>query len=581
MNIVIRDIPPRAAWSLEQAGIHPLLAQLYAARGVQSADELDDALAKLLQPQTLLGADRAAVLLADAIGQDKRLCIVADYDCDGATACAVAVRGLRMLGARFVSYLVPDRVVDGYGLTAAIAQRVKDSGADVLITVDNGIASIEGVARARSLGLQVLVTDHHLPISETPAADVIVNPNQVGCAFESKSMAGVGVMFYVLLALRGELRARGVFDAKATPQGQRPQPKLDSLLPLVALGTVADVVKLDANNRRLVAQGLKRVRAGAMPPGLAALFAAAGRNPAAATTFDFGFALGPRINAAGRLSDMTLGIECLLTDDAGRANELASTLDGINRQRRVIEGDMRDQAMEIVESLFDEGDEPPPAVCVFDPDFHEGVVGIVASRIKDKLHRPAFVFAASQAPGKEHELKGSGRSIPGFHLRDALDLVAKRYPGVLLRFGGHAMAAGCTIHEDGLDAFEQGLTEVAQQWLDAATLTRRLETDGPLDAKYLRVDVVDALHKEVWGQGFAAPTFSEEIEIVSQRLVGEKHLQLKLKHRGQPVDGIWFGHTEQLPPKVKLAFRLDADEWNGVRRVRFLVEGAEVQAPAV
>jgi single-stranded-DNA-specific exonuclease len=273
---------------------------------------------------------------------------------------------------------------------------------------------------------------------------------------------------------------------------------------------------------------------------------------------------------------MTLGIECLTTDEAGRADELAKRLDGINRERRVIEGDMRDQAMDIVESLFDEGDEPPPAICVFDPDFHEGVVGIVASRIKDKLHRPSFVFAASQAPGKEHELKGSGRSIPGFHLRDALDLVAKRYPGVLLRFGGHAMAAGCTIHEDGLDAFEQGLMEVAEEWLDAATLTLRLETDGALDPKYLRVDLVDTLHKEVWGQGFAPPTFSEEVEVVSQRLVGEKHLQLKLKHQGQPVDGIWFGHTEQLPSRVKLAFRLDAEEWNGVRKVKFLVEGAEV-----
>jgi single-stranded-DNA-specific exonuclease len=569
MNIITRDIPPRTVWALEQAGIHPLLAQLYAARGVKSVEELDDALGKLLPPSTLSGTHDAAVLLADAIAQDKHLCVVADYDCDGATACAVAVRGLRMLGARHVNYLVPDRVVDGYGLTAPISQRVKEQGADVLITVDNGIASIEGVARARALGLQVLVTDHHLPVSESPDADVIVNPNQHGCTFESKSIAGVGVMFYVLLALRAELRTRGLFDAAS-------QPKLDVLLPLVALGTVADVVKLDANNRRLVAQGLKRVRAGAMPAGLAALFTAAGRNAAAATTFDFGFALGPRINAAGRLSDMTLGIECLLTDDAGRADELAKTLDGINRERRVIEGDMRDQAMEIVESLFDEDDEPPPAICVFDPDFHEGVVGIVASRIKDKLHRPSFVFAASQAPGKEHELKGSGRSIPGFHLRDALDLVAKRYPGVLLRFGGHAMAAGCTIHEDGLDAFEQGFTEVAQEWLDAATLQRRLETDGPLDPKYMRIDLVDTLHKEVWGQGFAAPTFSEEVDVVSQRLVGEKHLQLKLKHQGQPVDGIWFGHTEPLPPRVKLAFRLDADEWNGVRRVRFLVEGAEI-----
>jgi single-stranded-DNA-specific exonuclease len=570
MNITPRDIPPRSVWALEQAGVHPLLARLYAARGVQHPDELDNALAKLLPPESLLGIASAATLLADAIAHDKRLCIVADYDCDGATACAVAVRGLKLLGAKNVRYLVPDRVVDGYGLTAPIAQRVFDQGADVLITVDNGIASIEGVAHAKALGLQVLVTDHHLPAATLPAADVIVNPNQPGCTFESKALAGVGVMFYVLLALRAELRQRGVFATAAQ------QPKLDALLPLVALGTVADVVKLDANNRRLVAQGLKRVRALAMPAGMASLFVASGRQAATATTFDFGFALGPRINAAGRLSDMTLGIECLLTDDPTHADELARTLDTINRERRVIEADMREQAMQVAESLFDEGDEPPPAICVFDPDFHEGVVGIVASRIKDKLHRPAFVFAASQAPGKEHELKGSGRSIPGFHLRDALDLVAKRYPGVLLRFGGHAMAAGCTVAEEHFDTFENALSEVAHEWLDAATLQRQLATDGPLAAEYRRVDLVDTLHHEVWGQGFAAPTFSEEVEIISQRLVGEKHLALKLKHQGQPIDAIWFSHTEPLPTKVTLAFRLDADEWNGVRRVRFLVEGAQV-----
>jgi single-stranded-DNA-specific exonuclease len=574
MKIVARDIPPRTAWTLEQAGIHPLLAQLYAARGVQSTQELDDGLARLIPPGEMRGTREAARLLADAMAADQKLCIVADYDCDGATACAVALRGLRLLGAKFVSYIVPDRVVDGYGLTPPISQRVKDSGADVLITVDNGIASLEGVATAKALGLQVLVTDHHLPASVNgqivlPAADVIVNPNQPGCTFESKSIAGVGVMFYVLLALRAELRQRGYFDAAS-------QPKLDTLLPLVALGTVADVVKLDANNRRLVAQGLKRVRALAMPAGLASLFVAAGRSAPVATTFDFGFALGPRINAAGRLSDMTLGIECLLTDDAARGDELAKMLDGINRERREIEGSMREQAFAIAESLFDEDEEPPPAICVFDPDFHEGVVGIVASRIKDKLHRPTFVFAASAAPGREHELKGSGRSIPGFHLRDALDLVAKRYPGVLLRFGGHAMAAGCTIAEENFDAFEQGLNEVAQEWLDAATLTRRLDTDGPLKPEYRRVELVDVLHKEVWGQGFAPPTFSEEVEVVSQRLVGEKHLALKLKHQGQPVDGIWFGHTEPLPTRVKLAFRLDADAWNGIRRVRFLVEAAEI-----
>ena len=568
MKIVPRDIPPRSVWTLEQAGVHPLLARLYAARGVTSTAELDDALGKLLAPSTMKGLAEAATLLADAIAADKRLCVVADYDCDGATACAVALRGLKLLGAKHVAYIVPDRIVDGYGLTAPISQRVKDSGADVLITVDNGIASMDGVAHAKKLGLQVLVTDHHLPASELPNADVIVNPNQPGCTFESKSIAGVGVMFYTLLALRSELRARGAFDVAH-------QPKLDVLLPLVALGTVADVVKLDANNRRLVAQGLKRVRAQALPAGLASLFVAAGRSARVATTFDFGFALGPRINAAGRLSDMTLGIECLLTDDPARADELAKMLDGINRERREIEGDMREQAMNIVDGLFDEGDQPPPAICVFDPDFHEGVVGIVASRIKDKLHRPTFVFAASAAEGKEHELKGSGRSIPGFHLRDALDLVAKRYPGTILRFGGHAMAAGCTVAAEYFDNFEQGLIAVAQEWLDAATLTRRLETDGPLNPEYRRVELVDTLHKEVWGQGFAAPTFSEEVEVVSQRLLGEKHLALKLKHRGQPVDGIWFGHTEPLPAKVTLAFRLDADEWNGVRRVRFLVEAAQ------
>ena len=574
MKIITRDVPPRAAWALEQSGVHPLLARLYAARGIQSPDELDDGLARLLPPDTLRGAREAAVALADAIAANRRLCIVADYDCDGATACAVGWRGLRLLGAREVAYLVPDRVVDGYGLTPAIARRVHERGADVLITVDNGIASVDGVAAARALGLTVIVTDHHLPAQRNgqtvlPSDCLIVNPNQPGCGFESKSIAGVGVMFYVLLALRAELRSRGAFDAAT-------QPRIDALLPLVALGTVADVVRLDANNRRLVAQGLRRVRAGAMPPGMAALFTAAGRRPEAATSFDFGFALGPRLNAAGRLADMTLGIECLITDDAARAEELARALDGINRERKGIEGEMREMAMEIAESMIDESETPPPALVVFDPDFHEGVVGIVASRLKDKLHRPTFVFAASGAAGQEHLLKGSGRSIPGFHLRDALDLVAKRHPGVLQRFGGHAMAAGCTVAEEHLDVFEAALQQVAHEWLDESTLQRRLEADGALDPQYRRPDVVDTLHRVVWGQGFAPPVFCEEVEVVSQRLVGEKHLSLKLRHQGDAVDGIWFGHTEPLPARVKLAFRLDADEWQGQRRVRFLVEAAEV-----
>lgn len=574
MKIIKRDAPPRVVWALEQAGIHPLLAQLYAARGVRAADELDDGMARLLPPSTLLGAQEAARLLADAMAAGQRITVVADYDCDGATACAVALRGLALLGARQVRFVVPDRVTDGYGLTAPISERVHALGTDLLLTVDNGIASLDGVARARALGMRVLVTDHHLPAQldgriVLPDADVLVNPNQPGCGFASKNIAGVGVIFYVLLALRAELRARGAYTAAS-------QPKLDSLLPLVALGTVADVVKLDANNRRLVAQGLKRIRAGALPPGMLQLFNVAGRRGEAATTFDFGFALGPRINAAGRLADMTVGIECLLTDDMGRAEQLARQLDAINRERRDIEGGMREQALLAAETLFDETDAPPAAVAIFDPDFHEGVVGIVASRIKDKLHRPAFVFASSQAPGQQHVLKGSGRSIAGFHLRDALDLVSKRHPGLLLRFGGHAMAAGCTLLAEHFETFEQAFAQAAGELLDAACLQRRLETDGPLAPEYCRTDIVDALHKEVWGQGFAPPTFSEEVDVLSQRLVGEKHLALKLRHRGQPIDGIWFGRTESLPARVRLAFRIEAEEWRGVRKVRFLVEGAEL-----
>jgi single-stranded-DNA-specific exonuclease len=569
MKLIVRDVPPRSSWALESAGVHPLLARLYASRGVQSLEELDDGLAKLLPPGSMKGCIPAAKLLADAIAANKKLCIVADYDCDGATACAVGLRGLRLLGAKQVSYIVPDRVVDGYGLTASIAERVKASGADMLITVDNGIASVEGVARATELGLQTLITDHHLPGDTLPQADVIVNPNQPGCTFESKSIAGVGVMFYVLLALRAELRERGAFT-------QATQPKLDALLPIVALGTVADVVKLDANNRRLVAQGIKRLRSGAAPAGIASLFVAASRKMPIASTFDFGFALGPRINAAGRLSDMTLGIECLTSDDASRTDELAKQLDAINRERRDIESGMREQAEAAVQYMFDDEtplEAHPSGIAIFDPDFHEGVVGIVASRIKDKLHRPTFVFAASGAAGQEHLLKGSGRSIAGFHLRDALDWVAKKHPGLLIKFGGHAMAAGCTIDEVNFDTFEAAFAEVAALWIDAATLARRLETDGPLPAEYRRADIADTLQQAVWGQGFAPPIFSEELDIVSQRLVAEKHLSLKLKHQGQLVDGIWFGRTEPLPPRAHLAFRLESDEWQGVKKVKFFIEG--------
>jgi single-stranded-DNA-specific exonuclease len=568
MKIIEREIPDTTVQALVQSGINPLLARLYVARGVCSSDELDTGLTKLLPPSGLHGIQQAASVLADAIAAQKRICIVADYDCDGATACAVGVRGLRMLGAQHVTYEVPDRINDGYGLSAPISRRVHAAGHELLLTVDNGIGSLEGVAEAMRLGLTVVVTDHHLPGEVLPTPHAMVNPNQPGCSFASKHMAGVGVMFYVLLVLRAELRTRGVFDAHS-------QPKLDTLLPLVALGTVADVVKLDANNRRLVAQGLQRIRKGHMQAGIRGLYEAAGKEFRQACTADFGFALGPRINAAGRLADMTIGIECLLTDDYPKALMLAQTLTRINRERQEMESGMRMQAFALADELFEDGVTPPAAISVFDPDFHEGVVGIVASRVKDRLHRPTFVFAASAAEGKSHELKGSGRSIPGFHLRDALDLVAKRCPGVLLRFGGHAMAAGCTIVEDQFHAFERAFAQVAQEWLDAKTLTRCVETDGPLDPAFRHSDVVEQLNLEVWGQGFAYPTFSEDVEIISQRLVGEKHLKLQVRHRGDVVDGIWFGRTEPLPEWVHMAFRLDINEFRGERKVQFLVEGAE------
>ena len=582
-----RDVPPRVAFALESAGVHPLLARLYAARGVTSADELDDSAARLLPPSALRGAEAAGRLLADAIAARQRICIVADYDCDGATACAVALRGLALLGAApgSVGFIVPDRARHGYGLSPTIVDLALDGPPaqrpQLLVTVDNGIASLEGVAHAKARGLQVLITDHHLPaqdadgVVQLPAADVVVNPNQPGCGFASKAIAGVGVMFYVLLALRAELRARGAFAADA-------QPRLDALLDLVALGTVADVVRLDANNRRLVALGLKRIRQGRMQPGVAALFAAAGRNTAQAASFDFGFALGPRINAAGRLADMRLGIECLTTDDAARAAQLAGELDAINRERRSVEAGMREQAEALVQAQLDarldrladrDGDGSgaaalPAALTLFDEQFHEGVVGIVAGRLKDRLHRPAFVFAR----GQDGLLKGSGRSIAGFHLRDALDLLAKRAPGVLLRFGGHAMAAGCTLAEDALPRFDAALRAIAAEWLDAAALQQRLRTDGTLPAEYCNAQTVRVLDAQVWGQAFEAPTFCDEVEVVSQRLVGQGHLKLRVALGGEPRDAIWFGRAEPLPARVRIAYRLALDEYQGRERVQLLVQ---------
>ncbi|HZW21791.1 single-stranded-DNA-specific exonuclease RecJ [Noviherbaspirillum sp.] len=560
-RILTRNVPFRTAEMLRQQGVHPVLARIYAARGLADTTELSSELAALMAPSGMLHIDAAASYLADAIGAGKKLAIVADYDCDGATACAVALRGLRALGAR-VDYIVPNRFEYGYGLTPEIVElTVREKSPDIIVTVDNGIASIDGVAEAKQRGIDVVVTDHHLPGDRLPEARVIVNPNQPSCGFPSKNLAGVGVMFYVLLALRAELRRRGVFDAQT-------QPKLDVLLDLVALGTVADVVKLDANNRILVAQGLKRMRAGRMHPGIAALFRAAGREARRATPFDLGFALGPRLNAAGRLADMSLGIECLTTDDEGRAWAIAQQLDAINRERRDIEAGMQDTALLHLDNF-----EPHnrTTISVFDESWHQGVIGIVASRLKDKFYRPTITFA----PGGEGLIKGSGRSIAGFHLRDALDLVSKHAPSVIQKFGGHAMAAGLTIRADAFDAFENAFEAVGREWLTQNQLERVIETDGPLEEAYFTTQFIELIDSQVWGQGFAPPVFCDEFRVLSQRILKEKHLKLQLEKNGKRYDAIWFGHIDDLPERAIVAYRLDANEYNGVTRVQLMVEHAQ------
>ena len=546
---------------LRQSGLHPVLARLYAARGVQQASELTTELPSLIPPNQLLHIEKAAVFLADAIQAEKKLVIVADYDCDGATACSVGVRGLRMLGG-MVDYIVPNRFEYGYGLTPEIvALTIKEKSPDIIVTVDNGIASIDGVAAANASGVEVLVTDHHLPADTLPQAAVIVNPNQPHCPFPSKNLAGVGVMFYVLLALRAELRQRGVFD-------QQSQPKLDVLLDLVALGTVADVVKLDPNNRILVAQGLKRMRSGRMHAGIAALFRVAGREPRNASPFDLGFAIGPRLNAAGRLADMSLGIECLLTDDEGRAWQIAQELNHINASRKDIERDMQDVALL---HLDDFQADASHTIAVFDESWHQGVIGIVASRLKDKFFRPTITFA----PGDAGLMKGSGRSIPGFHLRDALDLVSKHAPNLIQKFGGHAMAAGLTIRAEDFSAFQAAFEAVGQSWLQKHQLERIIDTDGGLEDAYFSTDFIDLIDSQVWGQGFPPPIFCDEFKLVSQRILKERHLKLVLEKGGTRYDAIWFGHTDTLADKITVAFRLDANEYNGVTKVQLLVEHIE------
>ncbi len=560
-RIATRPYPWRDAERLAQSGVHPVLARLYTARGLLDVKDLASDLTALIAPAGLRHIDAAATYLADAIAARKKLLIVADYDCDGATACAVALRGLRAMGAQ-ADFIVPNRFEYGYGLTPEIVTlAATQKSPDIIITVDNGIASIDGVAEANRRGIDVVVTDHHLPADTLPAARVIVNPNQPECGFPSKNLAGVGVMFYVLLALRAELRRRGVFDAQT-------QPKLDALLDLVALGTVADVVKLDANNRILVAQGLKRIRSGRMQPGIAALFHAAGREARRATPFDLGFALGPRLNAAGRLADMSLGIECLTTDDEGRAWAIAQQLDEINRERRTIEADMQDTALALLDNIDPQDN---ATISVFDATWHQGVIGIVASRLKDKFYRPTITFA----PAGDGWIKGSGRSIAGFHLRDALDLISKRAPTLIDKFGGHAMAAGLTIRADAFDAFAAAFEAVGRAWLSQSQLERVLETDGSLEDAYFTPQFIELMDAQVWGQGFAPPVFCDEFRVVNQRVLKERHLKLLLERDGRRYDAIWFGHAAALPDRVRIAYRLDANEYNGVTRVQLMVEHAE------
>ena len=561
-TIASRPYSEAIAQRLKSEGIHPVLARIFAARGIQSSAELNTELSALLPPSGLKGIQEAAVFLADCIAAGKRMTVIADYDCDGATACAVAIRGLRMFGAH-MTYIVPNRFEYGYGLTPEIVElAIQTHAPDVLITVDNGIASVDGVKTARDRGLSVLITDHHLPGDTLPDANVIVNPNQPDCGFDSKSLAGVGVMFYVLLALRAELRQRGMFD-------QRSQPRLDTLLDLVALGTVADVVSLDSNNRVLVSQGLKRIRQGQFCPGVAALFRVAGRDFPQATPFDMGFALGPRLNAAGRLADMSLGIECLLTDSMERAWEIAQMLNSMNAERKQIEQDMQEVALIQLE-LY--GSDAQHAIVAFDENWHQGVIGILASRLKDKFYRPVIAFA----PGDAGLLKGSGRSIPGFHMRDALDLVSKRYPDLISKFGGHAMAAGLTIAQDDLPRFAKAFETVAQEWLQKEDLQKVVATDGALSADAFSLDFVYLLDQYVWGQSFPPPTFSGKFRVIQQRILKERHLKLVLEREdGTRYDGIWFGHNTYVPDVAHVAFRLDINEYNGTTRLQLLVEHIE------
>lgn len=561
-TFVTRPYDPTAANVLTTAGYLPPVARALSARGIRSPEDLNEAWSGMLPPNLLTGIDRAAERLLAARNRGEHVTIVADYDCDGATACAVGIRGLSALGLS-VDYFVPDRVRHGYGLTAAIVDLLaaRPNPPQVILTVDNGISSADAVRHAATLGIDVVITDHHLPADDTPPAVAIVNPNQRGCGFPSKSLAGVGVIFYVLLALRARLRDEGAFTAQT-------QPRLNELVDLVALGTVADVVKLDKNNRILVSQGLKRIREGRTHPGIAALFNVARCSMGNASARDFGFRIGPRINAAGRLATMEYGIECLLTDDPDRARHYAEALNQINQERRELEEEMQ-HAADLAVAAADI--EHVHALSLLDDSFNEGVVGLVASRIKEKVHRPTVAFACTA----EGELKGSGRSIPGIHLRDMLDLVSKTEPGLILRFGGHAMAAGLTIQEKDYDRFARAFEAVVAEHADPAVFERNVLIDGGLAPDEISERLCQTLEHGIWGQGFEAPLFANDFRVVRQTVLKDAHLKLSLELGGQRFEGIFFRRNAPLLTASRLAYRPTINEFNGRRLIQLLVEAVE------
>jgi len=563
----------RAADGQFPAGLHPVLQRVYAARAVKSADDLDTSLGRLIPPAALGGLPAAVKLLQDALTNHHCIVIVGDFDADGATSCALCVRALRAMGAGQVHYLVPNRFEYGYGLTPEIVTVAAALQPDLIVTVDNGISSIDGVAAARQQGISVLITDHHLPGEQLPAADVIVNPNLVGDNFPSKHLAGVGVAFYVMLALRARLREQGWFEKEAIPE-----PNLAQYLDLVALGTVADVVPLDRNNRILVQQGIQRMRAGHCAPGIRALLEVGGRQLARIVAADLGFVVGPRLNAAGRLDDMSIGIECLLTDDAAAADQMAARLDGLNRERKEIESDMQARALTAIAGLKLDDAQLPVGLCLYDPDWHQGVIGILAARIKERFHRPVIAFARS-GPG---ELKGSARSVTGLHIRDALDAVAARHPDLIAKFGGHAMAAGLSLPEDHYPAFAAAFDEEVSRHLSRDELSGVIYSDGELSGQELSLETAQLLRDaSPWGQGFPAPVFEGNFNVVSHRVVGQRHLKMTLspERGGSQIDAIAF-NTEVLPggrQQVHLAYRLDVNEFRGIISPQLIVEYMEAK----